>query len=115
MPNKCYLRINCKNTCSYYYNYKPQKFIKFDISIHHLANTFNFYNRSSIKTEMRIFGVTKPLFRIDSYKLDKRAVQKITNTMNIRLTPSIDDFNRISQFLRETNPNDIRGPTKTLS
>lgn len=57
-----------------------------------------------MKTEMRIFGVTKPLFRIDSYKLDKRAIQKITNTMNIRLTPSIDDFNRVSQFLHDGAP-----------
>ena len=44
----------------------------FDIPVSHIANTFNFYNRSSVKTELRIFGPTKPVIRIDSFKSEKK-------------------------------------------
>ena len=64
-----------------------------------MANTFNFYNRSSVKTEIRIFGPQKPVMRIDSFKSEKRKLQKITNTINIRLSPCIDDLQTVDGFL----------------
>lgn len=33
------------------------KYLRFTIPIGHIVNTFNFYNRSSFKTEMRLFGM----------------------------------------------------------
>ena len=37
--------------------------------------------------------------RIDSFKSEKRKLQKITNTINIRLTPCIEDVQTVDQFL----------------
>lgn len=84
IQNKCFLRINCSNILSYYFA-ENQDFIKFDIPINHIANTFNFYNRSSVKSELRVFGPSKPILRIDSFKSEKKKLQKITNTINLRL------------------------------
>ncbi len=54
--NKCFLRIKCQNALSYFFNFPEQGFIKFCIPISHIANSYAFYNRSSVKTEMRVFG-----------------------------------------------------------
>ena len=59
---------------------------------------------------MRVFGIVKPSIRIDSYKSEKKILQKITNTINIRLTPSIDDNNRIQDFVASMRPNSIKSP-----
>ena len=50
------------------------KVLKFELPVSHLANTFNFYNRSSVKTELRIFGPSKPMMRIDSHRTEKKTI-----------------------------------------
>lgn len=84
--------------CQYFFNYEKQGFIKFDIVITNIANTFNFYNRSSLKTEMRITGEPKSYLEIASFKAEKKNTQKITNTIGIRLQPGIDDIKRVEAF-----------------
>lgn len=60
-------------------------FIYFDIPVMHIASTFNFYNRSSIRTDLRIFGPNKPIIKIDSFKTEKKNIQCITNAINISI------------------------------
>ena len=105
LQNKCFLRIKCANVLSYYFNYPEQGFVKFSIPINHIANSYAFYNRSSVKTEMRVFGPNKPQMRVDSYKSEKRKLQKITNTINVRLTPSTEDVTAVLQFIEDVQNN----------
>lgn len=37
--------------------------------------------------------------RIDSYKSEKRALQKITNTISVRLSPSAEDVSTVSEYI----------------
>lgn len=39
--------------------------------------------------------------RVDSYKSEKRKLQKITNTINVRLTPSTEDVTAVLSFIEE--------------
>lgn len=66
--------MNCKHLLSYYFKNNIDKVIKFELPVNHLANTFNFYNRSSVKTELRIFGPSKPVMRIDSHRTEKKTI-----------------------------------------
>ena len=36
--------------------------------------------------------------RLDSYRTEKKSIQKIANTINIRLQPSIDELKRVGDF-----------------
>ena len=90
--------MNCKQLLSYYFKNNIDKVIKFELPVNHLANTFNFYNRSSVKTELRIFGPSKPVMRIDSHRTEKKTIQRIVNTINIRLQPGIEELKRINEF-----------------
>jgi len=63
--NNCFIQLNCKHLISYFFKNTEDKtptdraskaVLKFELPVSHLANTFNFYNRSSVKTELRIFG-----------------------------------------------------------
>ena len=96
--NNCYIQMNCKHLLSYYFRNSNEKVIKFELPVSHLANTFNFYNRSSMKTELRIFGPSKPVMRIDSHRNEKKLIQKIVNTINIRLQPGMEELKRINEF-----------------
>lgn len=57
---------------SYFFKSSAEKIFKFELPVNHLANTFNFYNRSSLKTELRIFGPSKPIMKIDSHRTEKK-------------------------------------------
>lgn len=79
------MQINGKFLLNYYFKPSNNGLIKFELPVGHLANTFNFYNRSSLRTELRIFGPSNPMLRIDSLRTEKKVVQNITNTINVIL------------------------------
>lgn len=68
------MMINCDQIASYYFDNRIIDFINFDIPVMHIASTFNFYNRSSIRTDFRIFGPNKPIIKIDSFKTEKKNI-----------------------------------------
>ena len=72
--NNCFIQLNCKHLISYFFKNTEEKVLKFELPVSHLANTFNFYNRSSVKTELRIFGPSKPMMRIDSHRTEKKTI-----------------------------------------
>lgn len=86
---------------SYYIDLQNHQFIKFDIPVSHVQNTFNFYNRSSVKTELRIKGPEiEPVFKIDSYKSEKKNISCITNTNCINISPSNEQLDVTENFFK---------------
>ncbi len=57
-----------------------------------------------------MFGPNKPLMRLDSYKSEKRKLQKITNTISVRLTPSTEDVTAVLSFIEE-----VQNSQRTMS
>jgi len=43
--------------------------------------------------------------RIDSYKSEKKKLQKITTTISVRLTPSTEDVTAVQEFISDVLDN----------
>ena len=50
---------------------------------------------------MCVFGPTKPIIKIDSYKTERKNVQCITNIINIAIEPCEEHLGHVENFIHK--------------